>query len=100
MNEERTDAVEALRVRVEQLTTAIEKASLAEYVELVRRPWWMIYTNFIAGLSRGFGTAIGFTLLGAILLYVLQSAFIRNIPVVGGFIADLVRVVQYDLRAR
>ena len=29
----------------------------------------MIRTNFIAGLARGFGMAVGFTVLGAVALY-------------------------------
>lgn len=86
-----------LEKKVERLSWALEKTALAEYAELWRRPWHMIWLNFVYGIARGLGTAIGFSLLGALLLYLLQAAFSRNMPVIGNYIADLVRVVQYHL---
>lgn len=88
---------EELKAKIEQLSVAMEKMKLAEYVELLNRPLRLMYINFIAGLARGVGIAIGFTLLGAILIYSLQRLAILNLPVIGGVIADLVRIVQLQL---
>jgi hypothetical protein len=41
--------------------------------------------------------AIGFTLLAALVLYVLQKIVILNMPLIGDFIADLVNIVQHEL---
>jgi hypothetical protein len=57
----------------------------------------MIFSNFIAGLARGFGMAIGFTLLGAMVLYLLRQAVFLNIPIIGNFIAEIVKIVQDNL---
>ncbi|MGE5591386.1 MAG: DUF5665 domain-containing protein [Bacillota bacterium] len=86
-----------LEKKVERLSWALEKSALSEYAELWRRPWHMIWLNFAYGIARGLGTAVGFTILGALLVYLLQGAFFRNLPVIGDYIADLVRIVQYRL---
>ena len=100
VDDEERRLLQRLETRVENLTQAMQKASLAEYVELVRNPRWMIYTNLIAGLARGLGTAVGFFLLGALVVYILQSSFVSHLPVIGRLIADLVRIVQYELKTR
>lgn len=90
--------LDALSRRLDELAQAIERASLAEYVELVRRPWRMAYVNFLAGMARGVGTAVGFALLGAFLVYLLQTVFVRNLPWLGARIAALVDTVQLYMR--
>lgn len=82
------------------MTEAIEKASLAEYVEMVRRPWRTMWLHFLAGVARGLGMAVGFTILGAIVIYSLQHVVVGRLPVIGSALADLVRLIQLELRAR
>lgn len=72
----------------------LEKAKLGEYVDMMSSPKKLIRRNFIAGLSRGFGMAIGFTVLGAIALYFLQKLVMLNLPFFGNFIAEIVKIVQ------
>lgn len=98
MLDEGDNRLQALAGRLDDLAQAMERASLAEYVELVRQPWRMARINFIAGVARGLGSAVGFTILGAFLIYLLQHVFIRNLPVVGSKIAALVDVVQMYMR--
>lgn len=88
----------SLEERLARLTWAIEKMNLAEYTALLRSPWRLVFVNFVAGAARGLGMAIGFTLLGALVLYVLQSTMVRNLPWIGQFIADIVKLVQLHLR--
>lgn len=94
------DLLATLSEKVADLALALEKSSLAEYVELVRRPWSMIWINFLAGMARGLGMAVGFTLLGALVVYLLKNSFVRGLPIIGGFLADLVEIVQIELRSR
>ncbi|MHB1042961.1 MAG: DUF5665 domain-containing protein [Eubacteriales bacterium] len=75
----------------------MEKMKLAEYIKLLDNPWRLMYVNFIAGLARGVGIAVGFTILGAVVLYFLRVLVMWNLPVVGDFIADIVRMVQLKL---
>ncbi len=86
--------LETLQDRIATLAVNMEKMKLAEYVHLLDRPWRLMYINFIAGLARGVGIAIGFTILGAIVLYILKALVILNLPWIGGLIAEIVRMVQ------
>jgi hypothetical protein len=54
----------------------------------------MIMSNFVAGLARGIGMAVGFSLLGAAVVYALQQFAMQNVPVIGEFIARIVKVVE------
>lgn len=83
--------------KVEDLSLAIERMKLAEYVELLNKPLRLLYINFIAGVARGVGMTIGFAILGALIIYTLQRLAILRLPVIGGFIAELVRIVQIQL---
>jgi len=92
--ESQNSLLRALRDRVADLAVKMEKMKLAEYIQLLDNPWRLMYINFIAGLARGVGIAIGFTILGAIVLYFLKILVILNLPWIGGFIAEIVRMVQ------
>lgn len=89
-----------LEHKVEQLGIAMEKMKLAEYVELLNRPSRLFYINFFAGVARGLGMAVGFTILGGLLILILRKLQVLNIPVIGGLIAEIVRIVQSNLRLR
>jgi arsenate reductase-like glutaredoxin family protein len=87
-----------LTKRLEHLSVNMEKAELSEYVNLMQRPWQLIWRNFISGLSRGVGIALGFTFFAATIVYLLQFLGALNLPVVGGYIANIVRIVQRQLQ--
>ncbi|MBE3573667.1 MAG: hypothetical protein IMW95_12110 [Moorella humiferrea] len=86
-----------LAAKIEQLMAAMEKASLAEWVELYRRPWRLLILNFAAGVARGLGIAVGFAILGAIVVYIVRELALLNLPVIGKLIAEIVRMVQQEI---
>ncbi|HAF17605.1 MAG: DUF5665 domain-containing protein [Thermacetogeniaceae bacterium] len=94
------DLIEALKEKVEELSLNLERMKLAEYVELLNNPKRLLFINFISGLARGLGIAVGFTLLGALVLYILQRLVVLNLPVVSDFIATLVHLVQLQLQGK
>lgn len=94
INEEKKNT---LQDRLDQLATNMEKMKLAEYVELLGDTKRLLWVNFISGIARGLGIAVGFTILGAVLLYFLQKLVVLNLPVIGGFIAQVVQMVQVKL---
>lgn len=83
--------------KVDDLIMAMEKMKIAEYVEYLHNTKRMLFVNLLAGLARGFGMAIGFTILGAFVIYLLQRLVLLNLPLIGGFIADLVKLVNDKL---
>ncbi len=76
---------------------ALERLRLPEYIRFLenrKRFYWM---QFFGGIVRGLGTAIGFTILGAVLVWFLQNLAQRNLPVIGDFLAQIVSLVQRRL---
>ncbi len=83
---------------IERIAAYMESVNLGAYVDLYRRPWRMLWLNFAAGAARGIGMAIGFAILGALIVYFLSSSFLDHLPVIGKVIAELVRIVQHEMR--
>lgn len=92
--------VQTLVTKIEELARSLEKATIAEYVELYRKPRRMLYLSFLSGIARGFGLAIGFTVVGAFFLYALGKIASLNLPIVGEFVAEITRIVQNELAGR
>ena len=89
--------IKKLKELITELLIRWEKTGLAEQVELFRRPLRLLYLNFLAGLARGFGIVVGLNLLGAIFLSGLYRIADLNLPVIGRYIAELVKIVQENL---
>jgi hypothetical protein len=92
--------INSLKERIEQLSLNLERMKLAQYVEMLNRPWLLFFNNFVSGLAQGVGFAIGFTILTAVVLIVLQRLMVLNLPGVSGFIAEIVHLVQLQLKVR
>lgn len=88
---------ENLENRVNEIASLLEKARLDDYVDLMTNKKRRLFIGFIEGLARGFGMAIGFTLLGALALFLMRKIVMLNLPVIGDFIAELVKIVQDSL---
>ena len=83
--------------RMEEHLRALEQLQLAEYLRYVQDTRRLMRTQFVSGLFRGMGMAVGFTILGAALVMLLQALAQRNLPVIGDFLAQLVAIVQSRL---
>lgn len=83
-----------LNQRVARLLQEIDKFNIAEYIELLNSPRRFFWVNFLGGLGRGLGAALGATIFAAVAIYVLQRIVVLNLPLIGDFIADIVRIVQ------
>ena len=91
--------LQRLSQRMDELAINLEKMGIAEYVAMLNNPRRLLFINFLSGMARGFGMAIGFTILAAIFLYFLQKIVVLNMPLIGDFIADIVNIVQNQLQA-
>lgn len=91
-------SIDRLAGRIEKMTLSMEKMNLAEYTTLLQNPWRLAWVNLIAGSARGLGIGFGFAVLTALLLYIAQGLMMANLPVIGDFIATIVRLVEQDLR--
>lgn len=106
MSEEKKDlnalqkSLAALDKRMQHIASEMERTHIAEYVDLLNRPISLIWRNLLAGTARGVGIAIGFTFFAATILYVLRILGALNLPIIGDYIADIVRIVQIQLEGK
>lgn len=54
----------------------------------------IIKRNLLAGIARGIGGGIGFTIITAVIIYFLQKIVRLNIPIIGEYIKDIIDLVQ------
>ncbi|WP_232510265.1 DUF5665 domain-containing protein [Paenibacillus crassostreae] len=94
MKQDRSEDTYNLMMKV---ADQLERSRIAQYTELLHRPWRLIWLNILSGTARGVGIAIGFTFFAATIIYVLQLLGALNLPIVGDYIADIVRIVQRQL---
>lgn len=94
------DQTSWLGTQVRRLAESLEKASIAEYLELYRNPYRLWSISFVSGIVRGFGMAVGFTLVSALFLLILAKLAALQLPLIGEYIAVIARIVQAELRVR
>ena len=58
---------------LEKLVRHLESLRIAEYMELLERPTKLILINFIGGMARGLGIAVGATVVFAVVLNFLHQ---------------------------
>lgn len=90
----REELEKRLNKNLQKLNNSLEKSNIIELMELLGNKKKMFVRNFIAGISKGIGIGIGFTLLSAIIVIVLQKIVTLNLPVIGDYIADIVDIVE------
>ncbi|CAM4508473.1 hypothetical protein FHS16_002994 [Paenibacillus endophyticus] len=93
-------SLSSLDKRLQKIAADLEHTQIAEYVNLLNRPRTIIWKNLLAGTARGVGIAIGFTFFAATILYVLRILGALNLPIIGDYIADIVRIVQIQLEGK
>jgi len=95
--EEDNELLSRLREELYRFNLNVEKMKLGQYVTLLEKPGRLLYVNFLGGLGRGLGIAVGFAILGAIVLYVLQRLLLLHLPLISGYIAQVVQLVKLRL---
>jgi hypothetical protein len=82
------------RNQVLALSQVLEKMNLTEYITYLNNPGKLLLVNFGVGLLRGLGAALGATLLAGILVMLLKRLVLLNLPVIGGVIGEIVKMVN------
>lgn len=83
--------------QIDRWIVAMERLRLADYVRYVDDRKRMFWSNFWGGVARGVGMAVGFTILGALLVLILRDLAQRNLPLIGDALAEIVSVVQRQM---
>ena len=83
---------------MERFIAAAERMRLADYVQFESDRRRRLRDAFWQGVARGLGIMVGFSVLGAAVLYVLQDLARRNLPGISDFVAQVVTLVQLRLQ--
>ncbi len=68
---------------------------LRDYLYYLSDTKRIILNNFIAGLFKGIGNAVGFFIIGAILIYLISLLASRNLPIIGDFLQEIINLIKY-----
>ena len=79
---------------IERLTDTLERMHLDDYLEYVSNRRRMLWNNLLYGVVRGLGFTLGFTVLGALVIVLLRSLVVDNIPVIGRFLAEVIHAID------
>ena len=78
---------------IQRLIRTLERANIEEYMRYSTSGRRQLLVNFMGGLARGFGMAVGFTILGALMIMLLSRLVELNIPIIGNVLAQITRIV-------
>ena len=91
------DDLQELAGRLERLAERMEMLHIDAYLRYVRNWRKRFLMDFLSGIVRGIGFSVGFSILGALLIYILRNIALANLPLIGRFLAELVRIVETNL---
>lgn len=70
-------------------------AVLRDYLYYLSDTKRIIKNNFLAGLAKGVGSAIGFLVLSAVIIYCVTQLASRNLPIIGDILQEIVNMIRY-----
>ena len=80
--------------KIDKINYILSKNEILDLMELLGNSKKFLFRNFLSGIIKGIGTGIGFTILTAIIIIILQRIVTLNIPVIGKYISDIVERVK------
>ena len=80
--------------RIQKIIDAAERMQLGEYVRYQSDRKRRLADAFWEGVARGLGFMVGFSMLGALALWLLQGLAAKNLPLIGDYLAQVVLLVQ------
>lgn len=80
--------------RLQRLADRLEAMRIADYLELLEKPRKLIAANFLAGIARGLGFALGTTIVFAIVVEVLRRIILINIPLLSDYLVEIIHMIE------
>ena len=79
---------------LERLAARLEAIRLADYLELLEKPRKLLWVNFLAGIARGLGFAIGTTIVFAVVIEILRRLILIKIPLINDYLIEIFRLIE------
>lgn len=90
--------LEKLMKNIDNLNYVLTKNNLIDLAEILGNRKELLIRNLLSGIAKGIGIGIGFTILTAVLIILLQKIVKLNIPIIGEYITDIVEIVERNRR--
>lgn len=87
-----------LEERLERFIAAAERMRLGDYVRFESDRRRRLWDAFWQGVARGLGIMVGFAILGAVVIFILQDLAQRNLPGISDFVAQVIMLVQMRIQ--
>lgn len=84
----------SIEKRLSVIAGNLQKAHFYDYIQYVSDEKRMMKRSFLLGLLKGVGAAIGFSLLGAVIVYILHLIAESNLPYIADFISDIINIIN------
>ena len=85
---------EKLLTQLNKLNYTLNKNKILDLIELAGNSKRYLARNFMSGILKGIGIGIGFSIITAIIIYLMQKIIKLNIPVISQYISDIVEIVE------
>ena len=82
---------------LESITAGLEDLRRRETLDFATRKVRVLFVHFLFGVLRGMGFALGFSTFSAVVVVALRHLMLENIPLIGGFLAELVNAILQRL---
>ena len=79
---------------IRKLNHLLSQSQVSDLMEVVGNSKKLLFRNLLSGLTKGIGIGIGVTIITAIILILLERLVTLNIPVIGEYISDIVKIVE------
>ncbi len=83
-----------LERQLDKLLISLERMHFEEYMRYVDDRRRQFTVNFMAGVARGLGAAVGFSILGAMVIVIFQRLVTNNVGGIGSFLADVLERIK------
>lgn len=93
-NGDKRNLEEKLLIQLNKLNYTLNKNKVLDLVELAGNSKRYLVRNFMSGILKGIGIGIGFSIITAIIIYLMQKIIKLNIPVISRYISDIVEIVE------
>ncbi len=84
-----------LERQLDKVILSMERMHFEEYLRYVDDRRRQFTVNFMAGVARGLGAAVGFSILGAMVIVMLQRMAINNTGSIGSFLEEVLSALQH-----
>lgn len=80
--------------QADKLAAALEKARMGDYVLYMSKPWRIIWTNILVGVSRGVGLTLGFAVVIVLTIKILSWLISWKFPWLSDVSESLLNVIN------